>query len=120
MPVSILTLDLKNRRVVAAYRKHHAAVWPEVLRSLRRVGVIDMEIFALGRRLVMVLDTKPGFNAKRDFARHRESHPRVREWEKLMAGFQQAAPDAPRGALWAPMDHVFSLRNQLRALSKRR
>ena len=120
MPVSILTLDLKSRRVVAAYRKHHAAVWPEVLRSLRRVGVVDMEIFALGRRLVMVLETKPGFNAKRDFARHRKSHPRVLEWEKLMAGFQRAAPDAPPGLLWAPMEHVFSLRNQLRALRKGR
>jgi len=114
MPVSILTLDLKDARAVRAYRKHHAAVWPEVLRSLRRVGVKDMEIFALGRRLVMLLETREGFDPNRDFARHRAANPRCAEWEDLMKTYQQPAPGAPRGTLWAPMEHVFSLRRQLR------
>ena len=115
MPVTILTLDLKDARAVRAYRKHHAAVWPEVLRSLRRVGVKDMEIFALGRRLVMVLETKPGFDAARDFARHRASDPRCAEWEDLMKAYQQPPPGAPPRTVWAPMDRIFSLRDQLRA-----
>ena len=120
MPVRILTLDLKDARAASAYRKHHAAVWPEVLRSLRRVGVKEMEIFALGRRLVMVMETKRGFDAERDFARHRASDPRCAEWEALMTGYQQAPPGAPRGALWTPMENVFSLRRQLRSLKPRR
>jgi L-rhamnose mutarotase len=120
MPVSILTLDLKDARAARAYRKHHAAVWPEVLRSLRKVGVKEMEIFALGRRLVMVMETRPGFDAQRDFARHRASDPRCAEWEELMKGYQQAPPGAPRGALWTPMENIFSLRGQLRALKPRR
>jgi L-rhamnose mutarotase len=116
VPASLLTLDLKSRRGAAAYRKHHAAVWPEVLRSLRRVGVKEMEIFALGRRLVMVLETRRGFDPARDFARHRASHPRCAEWEDLMKGYQRSPPDAPRGALWTPMERVFSLSRQLAAL----
>jgi L-rhamnose mutarotase len=116
MPISILTLDLKDARAARAYRKHHAAVWPEVLRSLRRVGVKDMEIFALGRRLVMLLETRKGFDPARDFARHRASDPRCAEWEDLMNRFQQPPPGAPRGSLWTPMDHIFSLRTQIRAL----
>jgi L-rhamnose mutarotase len=116
VPVTLLTLDLKGRRAVGPYRRHHAAAWPEVLRSLRNVGVKEMEIFALGRRLVMVLETRRGFDAKRDFARHRASHPRCAEWEDLMKGYQQAPPGAPRGALWTPMERVFSLSRQLAAL----
>jgi L-rhamnose mutarotase len=112
---SLLTLDLKRGRA-AAYRRRHAAVWPEVLRSLRRVGVREMEIFALGRRLVMVLITRPGFDARRDFARHRASDPRCAEWEELMKGYQQAPPGAPRSARWTPMERVFSLSGQLAAL----
>jgi L-rhamnose mutarotase len=115
MPVSILTLDLKDARAVRAYRKHHAAVWPEVLRSLRQVGVKDMEIFALGRRLVMVLETREGFDPARDFARHRASDPRCAEWEDLMKAYQQPPPGAPPRTLWAPMERIFSLRDQLRA-----
>ncbi len=109
----VLTLDLEDDpRTIAAYKKHHRAVWPEVLRSLRRVGVRDMEIYALGRRLVMVMDTKPGFNRRRDFATHVRSHPRCAEWESLMKTYQQPPAGAKLGEVWALMQNVFSLRGQ--------
>jgi L-rhamnose mutarotase len=106
----VLTLDLKDDPgAIRAYRKHHRAVWPEVLRSLRRVGVRRMEIHALGRRLVMVLVARDGFDLKRDFAAHAVSHPRCAEWEELMRTFQQPPPGARRGELWALMEPVFRL-----------
>ena len=115
MTLQVLTLDLKDDpAAVRAYRKHHAAVWPEVLKSLRKVGVRRMDIYALGRRLVMLMETKPGFDAARDFKRHVASHPRCAEWEELMKTFQQAPPGAPRGRLWTPMEPIFSLQRQLR------
>ena len=106
----VLTLDLKDDpRAIRAYRKHHRAVWPEVLRSLRRVGVRRMDIHALGRRLVMVLVARDGFDLKRDFAAHAASHPRCAAWEELMKTFQQPPPGARRGELWALMEPVFRL-----------
>jgi L-rhamnose mutarotase len=118
MTLQVLTLDLKDDpAAVRAYRKHHAAVWPEVLKSLRKVGVRRMEIYALGRRLVMLMETKPGFDAARDFKRHVTSHPRCAEWEELMKTFQQPPPGAPRGRLWTPMEPIFSLQRQLRRRS---
>ena len=121
MTLQVLTLDLKDDpRAVAAYRKRHAAVWPEVLKSLRKVGVRKMEIYALGRRLVMLMDTRPGFVAARDFKRHVASDPRCAEWEELMKTFQQPPPGAPRGRLWTEMEQVFSLKRQLRRRAKRR
>jgi len=107
----VLTLDLKDDpKAIAAYKAHHRAVWPEVLRSLRRVGVREMDIYLLGRRLVMVMEVKDGFNRRRDFARHVASHPRCAEWETLMKTFQEPPPGAKPGELWAVMAPVFHLR----------
>lgn len=106
----VLTLDLRAGDDVArAYVAHHDAIWPEVVRSLRAIGVEALSIHRLERRLVMVLETVDGFDLDRDFARHVASDPRCAEWEALMKTFQQAPPGAPPGRLWTPMDHVFEL-----------
>ena len=106
----VLTLDLREGEGVAeAYVAHHDAIWPEVARSLRAVGVEALEIYRLERRLVMVLETADDFDLQADFARHAASDPRCGEWEALMRTFQQAPPGARPGVLWAPMEPVFRL-----------
>jgi len=106
----VLTLDLVSDAAgVAAYLRHHRAVWPEVQRSLRRVGVRAMEIYRLERRLVMVMDTRDGFDLRKSFAAHRASDPRCAEWEDLMKTFQRSPPGARPGELWTRMARVFRL-----------
>ena len=106
----VMTLDLKDdRRGMAAYRRHHRRIWPEVRDSLLRVGVLRMDIYQLERRLVMVMDTRVGFDLKRGFAAHAASHPRCAEWEALMKTFQQPPPGAKPGQLWASMAPIFHL-----------
>jgi L-rhamnose mutarotase len=73
------------------------------------VGVRAMDIYLLGRRLVMVMEAKPGFDRARDFARHVASDPRCAEWEALMKTLQQRPPGAKRGEWWALMEPVFQL-----------
>jgi len=106
----VMTLDLKDDpRGIAAYRRHHREIWPEVRDSLLRVGVLRMDIYQLERRLVMVMDTKEGFDLERGFAAHAASHPRCAEWEALMKTFQQPPPGAKPGQLWTTMERVFHL-----------
>jgi L-rhamnose mutarotase len=106
---TVLAVDLKDdAAAIEAYKEHHRRVWPEVLASLRRVGVHDMDIYLLGRRLVMVIETE-GPDFRRYFAAHRVSDPRVTEWEALMRSLQEPAPDAPPGDWWARMEPIFSL-----------
>jgi L-rhamnose mutarotase len=106
----VMMLDLKDDpQGIAAYRRHHRKIWPEVRNSLVRVGVLRMDIYQLERRLVMVMDTKKGFDLKRDVAAHAASHPRCAEWEELMKTFQRAPPGAKPGQLWTPMEGVFHL-----------
>lgn len=106
----VMTLDLKDDpQGIAAYRRHHREIWPEVRDSLLRVGVLRMDIYALERRLVMVMDAREGFDLKHGFAAHTASHPRCAEWEELMKTFQQAPPGAKPGELWTTMENVFHL-----------
>lgn len=105
-----LALDLKDDPdLVAQYERHHREVWPEVLAHLRMQGVRELEIFRLGTRLVMVMDTDDAtFDAVRMSAAERDD-PRLRAWETLMWRFQQATPWTPEGVKWTPMQSIFRL-----------
>jgi L-rhamnose mutarotase len=106
----VLTVDLRDdARAIAEYKAHHRAVWPEVRRSLRRIGIRNMDIYALGRRLTMVMDTVDGFDLRRRFAAHVASDPRCAEWEALMKTYQEPPPGARPGEIWAGMEPVFHL-----------
>jgi len=109
---AVLAVDLKNDPdAIEAYKAHHRRVWPEVIRSLRTAGIRDMEIYLIGRRLVMIVETD-GRDVWRCFAAHRTSHPRVEEWEALMQGMQEVIPGTEPGQWWMPMERVFHLRDQ--------
>ncbi len=117
----VLTVDLvPSPRRIAAYLRYHRAIWPEVARSLRRVGIHALDIYRLGRRLVMVMDTRDDFDLRRNMATHRASHPRCAEWEDLMRTFQRRPRGARKGEVWARMEQVFRLGRAKRGGSARR
>lgn len=95
--------------MIETYKTHHLSVWPEVLSSLKRVGLNDLEIYLLGRRLVMVVELPDGIDVQRVFATHRASTSRVAEWEALMKSLQEPPPGAAAGEWWAVMQPVFHL-----------
>lgn len=104
-----LTLCLQDNPVtIAEYKKQHQAVWPGVLARMREVGVREMKIFLIGRRMFMYLEADDQFDLARDFARINED-PVSQEWNELMAGLQERAPEAPPDQWWAPMELVFSM-----------
>jgi len=106
----VLAVDLKDDPgIVEAYKEHHRRVWPEVLRSLRRAGIADMQIYLLGRRLVMLVDMSDGLDVRSAFAQHVASDPRVAEWEALMKSMQQPVPGSAADEWWAVMQPVFDL-----------
>lgn len=105
-----LALDLQDDpALIAQYEAHHRAVWPEVLAHLRAQGVLELEIFRLGTRLVMVMDTDDAVFDPAAMAAAERDDPRLREWEALMWRFQAPTPWTPEGAKWMPMQAVFRL-----------
>ncbi len=106
----VFTLNLKDDpAIVDEYRRHHRAVFSEVQASLRRVGVEQMDIYLLGRRLVMVVEMRDGRDYRDAFRAHASSSPRVAEWERLMKSLQEPAAEAGAGEWWAVMEPVFHL-----------
>lgn len=105
-----LTVNLKDDpEVLAAYKAYHADAWPEVLEALQAVGVIQMKIWLLGRRLFMLAEVTDDFDPAVDFPRYLTLHPRCQEWEDLMTTFQEPVAEAGPGEKWAMMEEVFSL-----------
>jgi len=104
-----LTVDLRDDpAAIEAYTAHHRRVWPEVVRSLQRAGIRAMDIYLLGRRVVMIVETD-GRDIRRCFAEHAASSPRVAEWESMMKALQQPPAGAQPGEWWASMEPVFHL-----------
>jgi L-rhamnose mutarotase len=110
-----MTLDLKDDpEAIVQYRRHHAQVWPEVVDALREVGIIDLHIWLLGRRLFMLLETQDDFDPETDLSRYLTLHPRCQEWEDLMGTWQQPLPQALPGEKWLPMERIFQLSSAMR------
>jgi L-rhamnose mutarotase len=104
-----LTLDLKNDpKLIAEYRRHHEHIWPEITKSIKGAGIVDLEIYLLGTRMFMVMDVneKFSFEAK---GKADGANPKVREWEELMWKFQQSLPNAKPGEKWLLMEKIYEL-----------
>ena len=104
-----LTLDLEDDpALIAEYRRYHQKIWPEITRSIKDSGIVDMEIYLLGTRMFMVMevDARFSFGAKTKADR---ANPKVREWEELMWKFQKPLPDAKPGEKWLLMERIFKL-----------
>ena len=105
------TLSLKdNPELIAEYRKRHSQgeVWPETLAAIREVGILEMEIYILGTRLFMIVETPLDFEWDTAMARM-ATLPCQEEWEAYMAIFQQADAGASSAEKWQLMDRMFYL-----------
>ena len=104
-----LALDLKDDpALIAEYKRYHAAVWPEIIESIRASGIESMEIYCIANRLFMIMRVSDGFSFAAKSAAD-AANPMVQEWETLMWKYQQALPVAKPGEKWLLMERIFSL-----------
>lgn len=118
MKSSAQTLELIDDAArIAEYVAYHQAVWPEVLRGLRAIGIRTMRIYLHGNRLFMYMEADDAFDPARDYQAY-ANDPRTRAWDELMRTYQQRVPAAdPRdGQWWSEMTEVFDLGDQLARL----
>ena len=105
------TLELRdNPELIAEYRRRHGRgnAWPEILAGIRQVGILEMEIYILGTRLFMIVETPLDFDWDEAMARL-ATLPRQQEWEDYMAVFQKAEAGASSAEKWQPMERMFHL-----------
>jgi len=105
------TLLLKDdAQLIEDYKKVHApgAVWPEITKGMREVGIIDMEIYILGTRLFMIMDTVADFDHDKAMA-ELAGKPRQSEWETYVSRFQQTSAEATADEKWQLMERIFKM-----------
>ena len=101
------TLSLRdNPELIEAYRKAHSKEesWPEI----REVGILEMEIYILGSKLFMIVETPLNFDWDKAMAKL-ATLPRQAEWEEYVAKFQQCAEGATSDEKWQMMERMFYL-----------
>lgn len=105
------TLDLKdNPELIAEYRRRHSdgEAWSEILDGIRSVGILEMEIYIVGTRLFMIVETPLDFDWDSAMARL-STLPRQAEWEDYMAEFQLVKEGLSSAEKWQLMERIFHL-----------
>ena len=105
------TMDLRdNPELIAEYRRRHSEgeAWQEIIDGIRSVGILEMEIYILGTRLFMIVETPLDFDWDTAMARLAKL-PRQQEWEEYMAMFQNCAKDATSDEKWQKVELMFYL-----------
>ena len=103
--------DLKdNPDLIKLYKEYHAPgnTWPEITKSIKNAGIIDMEIYLVGNRMFMIMEVDETYDAAKK-ATMDANNPKVQEWEQLMWDFQQALPWAKDGEKWMALERIFKL-----------
>ena len=96
------TLDLKDDpALIAEYVECHsdAKRWQEVIDGIRTVGILEMEIYLIGTRLFMIVETATDFDWDTAFARL-ATLSRQAEWEEYVAIFQVSDPGVTSAEKW--------------------
>lgn len=105
------TMELKpDDALIREYVHRHSESesWPEILQGIRSVGILEMEIYLLGNRLFMIVETPVDFDWDSAMARL-ATLPRQQEWEDFMAIFQQCREGDTADEKWKMMDRIFFL-----------
>ncbi len=90
---------------IEAYERLHAAVWPEVLATIRACNIRDYSIFRHGDTLFAYFEYV-GDDFTADMARM-AADPKTREWWSYTDPMQEPLPDRDPGAWWTTIPEVF-------------
>lgn len=110
----VLLIDIDDEpAAIARYEAWHAAgaLPPVIGASIRNAGIVAMDIYRTGDRLVMVMDTDAFFDPDAKAAAD-AADTDVQAWERQMNGVQRPLPWAQPDTKWTAASHIFSLADQ--------
>ena len=110
-----LILDLvEDDDAIAWYRDRHrpGGPPPAVMRAIRDAGVVEMEIFLSGNRLVMIVDAPVDRDGSTVATNADADNPDVQAWEAAMDTVQRPVGWADPAEKWTPAQSIFRLSDQ--------
>lgn len=107
-----LALDLvDDPQLIEEYIDYHKPenAWPQITQNMLHMGIVDMEIYQVGNRLFMIMETKDWFDPNATPPTP-EGKQKSDEWETLMWNYQAPLPWAKEGQKWVPMEKIYDLK----------
>ena len=89
------------------YRKHHAAVWPEVVAKIQECNIRNYSIFFKDDMLFSYFEYD-GVDLASDWAKM-AAHAKTQEWWEVINPLQDPLVTRAEGEWWATMEEVFHL-----------
>jgi L-rhamnose mutarotase len=90
-----------------AYKKYHAAVWPEILSKISECNIKNYSVFLKDDFLFGYLEYH-GSNLEEDWGKM-AADAKTQEWWAIMQPMQEPLPTRKKGEWWANMEEVFHL-----------
>ena len=102
-------LDLNDDpALIAEYENIHKQIWPEIKKTITDAGITVMDIYRVGDRMFMIMETTDEFEFENK-DRMDAANPIVKKWEEFMWKFQKPLPFAKPGEKWVLMKQIFQL-----------
>ena len=107
MKTYAMALDLiDDENIISEYEEYHNNVWPEVLESIKKLGIDRMRIFRISNRMFMLIEADDSYDPN-DLMEYSNTNKKADEWNGLMTNFQAEVPEAEMSDWWSPMNLVF-------------
>ena len=106
-----MTLELKDDPdLIREYESWHSPdkIWKEIPEGIRKVGIIDSEIYRHGTTLFMILTVPADFDFEKQMTTL-AGLPRQAEWEDFMSKYQASKPGESSAEKWKKMERIFKL-----------
>lgn len=92
---------------IAEYKRHHAAVWPDILSMIRKCNIRNYSIYLKDDFLFAYFEYH-GTDYQADMA-IMAADPKTQEWWDVMMPMQQPLHTRKEGEWWAEMEEVFHM-----------
>ena len=106
----IMTANLVNDTTLQnQYMEYHRTQfekWPEISKGFCNAQFQQLLVFRNGRQLMLVISIPKGKTLDELNPKTTENNPRVNEWNKIMARYQEGIEDAPKGTSWVMFQNI--------------
>lgn len=96
--------------LIKLYKECHSEshIWKEIPDGIREAGILEMEMYLTGNKVVMIVETDLDFEWDSAMARL-STLPRQAEWEAFVSRLQGCDPKATSSQKWTLMERIFHL-----------
>ena len=106
----ILTANLVSDTIKQGeYLQYHATQfkeWPEISRGFCNADFQQLLIYKNGRQLMLVISIPKGADFQKINSKTTENNPRVNDWNKMMAQYQEGVSGTKPGETWVFFEQV--------------